>query len=195
MADYATALVKILRHEGVDIGDDGKPVLGGRIGLSDHPDDPGGATAYGIIRSVAKENGYAGPMKDIPFPLVKEIYRKRYWDFIHGDEIPDQEIAEEVFDTAVNCGATTAGGFLQRTLNAMNGGGQRWPDLLVDGYVGGKTIAALRKALNTAPYYHIIILRALDGLQVALYIGLAEKDAKYKSFIPGWLRVRSGVKD
>ena len=95
MADFDKAIPTILRHEGVELGPDLLPVPG-RTGYVNHPDDPGGETHYGITRKVALENGYAGPMRDIPYTRVLQIYRSRYWDELQGDEIPDQEIAQEL---------------------------------------------------------------------------------------------------
>jgi lysozyme family protein len=63
----------------------------------------------------------------------------------------------------------------------------------VDGVVGPGTITALKAALATAPYYRLCILRALDCLQGARYIELAEKDSKFETFMAGWLRTRVGV--
>src|SRR5690606_6723661 len=119
-------------------GLDGRPDPG-RTGYVNHPDDPGGETNFGVTRKVALENGYAGPMRDIPYTKVLDIYRRRYWDDLQGDEIPDQEIAEELFDTGVNCGMAVVKRFLQRTLNVLNAKGTKYPDLVVDGVVGPRT--------------------------------------------------------
>lgn len=194
MADFDRAILKILRHEGVKFGPDGRPDPG-RTGYVNHPDDPGGETNFGVTRKVALENGYAGPMRDIPYTKVLDIYRRRYWDDLQGDEMPDQEIAEEMFDTGVNCGMPVVKRFLQRTLNALNAKGTKYPDLVVDGMVGPRTIDALRRALAVAPWYRLCVLRALDSLQCVRYIELAERDSKFESFVPGWLRVRVGVRD
>lgn len=194
MAGFDQAVRKVLRHEGVEFGPDGRP-LPSRTGYVDHPDDPGGETNYGVTRNVALENGYAGSMRDIPYTKVLEIYRKKYWDDLRGDEIPDQEIAEELFDTGVNCGMPLVKRFLQRTLNVLNVKGTRYPDLVVDGVVGPKTLAMLNQALAVAPWYRLCLLRALDSLQCVRYIELAERDEKFESFMPGWLWARVGVRD
>lgn len=194
MADLAPALRKVLRHEGVEFLVNGEPVPG-RTGLVNHPDDPGGETNYGITRAEATANGWPGPMADIPFDLVRTIYRTRYWDKIRGDEIADQQIAEELFDTAVNCGVGTAVKFLQRTLNALNRRGERYDDVPTDGVLGTLTVRVLDEALAIAPWYRLVILRALDSLQCVRYIVLAESDPKFESFVPGWIRARVGVPD
>lgn len=192
MANFERAARKVLGHEGVRFDASGKPVPG-QTGYVNDPEDPGGETNYGITIGVAREYGYHGPMKDIPYSTVLDIYRRRYWDDIGGDFIPDQEIAEELFDTAVNCGQRVAKVFLQRTLNVLNKKGTRYPDLKVDGVVGTKTMDALKAALDVAPWYRLAILRALDSLQAVRYIELAERKEKFERFVPGWLRNRVGV--
>lgn len=194
MAEFVRAIQKVLRHEGVQFDAAGMPIPG-RTGYVDHPDDPGGETNYGITKAVARSYGYEGPMREIPYKTVLEIYRRQYWNEIRGDEIPDQEIAEELFDTGVNCGVGVAKPFLQRTLNVLNKKGVLWPDLVVDGVVGPKTVTVLVTALKSAPYYRLCILRALDSLQCVRYIELAEEKEKFETFMAGWLRTRVGVAD
>ena len=191
---FSRAIIVVLQHEGVTFNEDKLPVPG-KTGYVNHPDDPGGETNYGITRAVAVHNGYAGPMKDIPFWKVLTIYHDAYWKAIGADQVDDYEIAKELFDTAVNCGVRTSSLFLQRTLNVLNVKGTRYPDLVVDGKVGPATIETLKAALLRAPWNRLCILRALDSLQCVRYIELAEKNEKFESFVPGWLRVRVGVKD
>ena len=159
-----------------------------------NPDDPGGETNYGITRQEATDNGWTGDMHDIPFTLVCSIYKAQYWDKVMGDGISDQEIATEVFDTAVNCGTVVAVRFLQTVLNALNGKqSQRWPDLVTDGVMGNMTMFALNAALAYRPYMRLIILRAIDSLQCVLYLNLAKKNKKYKTFMSGWIGQRCGI--
>jgi lysozyme family protein len=192
MAQFTKAIHKVLRHEGVVFGPDALPVAG-KTGYVNHPDDPGGETNYGITLATARGAGYGGPMREIPYSVVLSIYRMLYWDRIHGDEIPDQEIAEEMFDTAVNCGVGTVAKFLQRTLNVLNDKGMRYADLAVDGSIGPTTLGTLEKALSLASWYRLCILRALDSLQCVRYIEIAERNPKFEVFMAGWLRNRVGL--
>jgi len=189
MAEFNQALRKVLRHEGVVFNDAGAVL---NTGYVDHPDDPGGETNWGIIVDVARAFGYLGPMRALPYSIVQAIYRRNYWDEIQGDVIPDQEIAEELFDTGVNCGMGTAIRFLQRTLNVLNVKATKYADIAVDGDFGEKSVAALKAALQVKPWYRTAILRTLDSLQCTYYITLAEKNEKFETFMPGWLRTRVG---
>jgi lysozyme family protein len=59
-------------------------------------------------------------------------------------------IAEELVDTGVNMGPAIAATMLQRSLNALNGQGKYYPDVVVDADVGPATIAALKAYLEQA---------------------------------------------
>lgn len=194
MADFELAVRKTLGKEGVRFDADGDPVVNG-TGYTFNPADPGGETNYGVTKNTAVAAGYLGDMIDIPFFWVRKIYRASYWDALHGDDIPDQEIAEEVFDIAVNMGVHQAGLFLQRTLNVLNNRGTKYPDVKADGAVGPATIAALTAALAISPWYRMVILRAIDALRAVRYIELAEANPKLEAFAPGWIRNRVGALD
>ncbi len=194
MADFDKAIQKVLRHEGVKFLEvDGHLVPDPEhTGYAHHVDDPGGMTNYGITRVAARANGYKGSMKEIPYDIVLRIYVRKYWVRVGADKIVDQEIAEELFDTAVNCGVSVAVAFLQRTLNVLNAKERRYLDLKVDSRFGPKTERTLRQCLEIAPWYKLCVLRALDSLQCVRYIDLAERHVKFESFMAGWLRTRVG---
>jgi len=84
-------------------------------GYSDDANDPGGKTRWGITEAVARENGYAGQMNDLPKVLAETIYRQSYWDVCHCDEIP-WPLNLYVFDAAVNQGVGAAARMLQIAL-------------------------------------------------------------------------------
>ena len=192
MADFDKALLRVLQHEGVHFDANGAPIPG-RTGYVNRADDPGGETNYGVTKATASTFGYAGSMVTIPYDVVRTIYKTLYWHELRGDEIPDQEIAEEMFDTGINCGVATVVMFLQRTLNVLNKKGILYPDIIADGVSGPGTIGALTAALKVQPWYRLCILRALDSLQCVRYIQLAEKDSKFETFLPGWLYNRVGT--
>ncbi|CUJ80982.1 glycoside hydrolase family 108 protein [Achromobacter sp. 2789STDY5608628] len=98
--DFYTAFDRLIGHEG---------------GYSNHPDDPGGETMWGITVAVARANGYAGAMCDLPRDAAKNIYRAQYWDKVRADSMPFS-VAFQVFDAAVNHGSGQAARFLQRAV-------------------------------------------------------------------------------
>jgi len=83
-----------------------EPILQIEGGYTDNPADSGGPTKYGITEHVARANGYQGPMQDLPESMAKSIYKLQYWDPLRLDDISalSSNVADELFDTAVNAG-------------------------------------------------------------------------------------------
>jgi lysozyme family protein len=165
-------------------------VLGKEAGFSDDPRDSGGRTKRGITEAVARAFGYAGPMNLLGFDQAKAIYRSRYWDALQLDQVASAApaVAGELFDTAVNQGTDQAATFLQRTLNVLNKEGSWYPDVKADGRIGSMTIAALREYVRRrGAEGQVVLLRALNALQGAFYVELAERRAKDEAFVYGWL--------
>lgn len=95
-------------------------------GYSCDPDDAGGETYLGISRKahpywggwkiidkIKKQYGTKNITKrlkenDELTYLAKNIYKNDYWNIFELDDIPSQDIAHQMFDTAVNCGASRA---------------------------------------------------------------------------------------
>jgi lysozyme family protein len=104
--NFTTAFEKLLGHEG---------------GYSDHKDDPGGKTRYGVTEAVAREVGYRGNMNELPLDLAKRIYKDRYWDAVRADELP-ASIRYPMFDAAVNSGPRQSIQWLQKALGVTTDG-------------------------------------------------------------------------
>ena len=115
---FQTALKRVLQHEG---------------GYVNHPSDPGGETNYGITKSVARQYGFKGSMKDIPMSIVEKIYKDQYWDAMSCDNF-EFAIAFHMFDAAVNHGLINARKLIQRAVNVKD-----------DGIIGSISLAAIRK--------------------------------------------------
>lgn len=96
-------------------------LLGHEGSYSDHASDPGGKTMWGISERVAREQGYAGDMRELPVDVAKKIYRAQYWDRVQADQLPDP-LRYPTFDAAVNSGVTQAVKWLQRAVGAVDDG-------------------------------------------------------------------------
>lgn len=166
-------------------------------GYANDPDDKGGETYAGISRKNFPSWlgwGIIDQLKSVPnFPgnleqnqtlnlEVKGFYKKCFWDILRLDQFASQPIATELFDLGVNCYTTTAAKFLQRSLNVLNNNGQLFPDLDVDGNIGGSTLAAL-PLCNPRD-----VLSCIVSLQGAYYIGICEKNHTQEKFMKGWVR-------
>lgn len=113
--NFLIAFDKLLGHEG---------------GYSNHPDDPGGKTRYGVTEAVAREVGYCGDMRELPLDLAQRIYKERYWDAVQAESLP-ADVRYIVFDGAVNSGVVQSAKWLQRACGVKD-----------DGVVGPQTIRA-----------------------------------------------------
>lgn len=98
-------------------------------GYANDKDDNGGETWKGIARkfhsswygwrivdkikaanpsaNVEKLNALLGSDQDLQRHVL-EFYKAEFWDIVHGDELNDQQIANMLFDSAVNIGNTPA---------------------------------------------------------------------------------------
>lgn len=162
-------------------------------GYANDPDDAGGETMYGITSAVARKNGWHGPMHELPLPLARQIYRDRYVRVPRFDDVVafDPVIGAELVDTGVNMGPARAAEFLQRWLNGFNDTGRRYPALFVDGRVGDITLGALRDFLAwRGAEGRRVLLRALNGVQAARYLEIAEARPSQRKFLFGWVAKR-----
>lgn len=160
---------------------------------TNNPKDSGGPTKWGITEKVARAWGYAGDMRELDRATAFRIYEALFWTALNGDRLEQLSplIAEEVVDTAVNQGVNRAVVSLQRCLNVLNLQGELYPDLKLDGGLGSKTLAALAAYLKHRE--EEALWKALNSLQGAFYIQLAESRAKDEEFVYGWLRHRVGA--
>jgi len=168
-------------------------LLGIEGDYADDPADSGGKTRFGITEAVARRHGYQGPMRELPAAAARAIYRADYWDAQSLDTVAmlSRRIAWELFDTGVNMGTSQAGEFLQMSLNAFNRQATDYPDIEVDGEIGPQTLDALTAFLKRrGKDGETVLLRALNALQGAAYIELAERREKDERFVFGWFLQR-----
>ncbi len=121
-------------------------------GFVNDPDDPGGATKYGVtigtMRALGLDTDRDGDVdvqdvRNLTWAQARSIFVDHYF---HGPKIGalPGPIQASVFDMYVNSGANAVK-ILQRLLNEM---GQR---VAVDGVIGPNTIAAAQSAYAAAP--------------------------------------------
>jgi len=165
-------------------------------GYSNDPDDAGGETYKGVARKfnptwdgwiiidnttnidTLKNN------KDLQ-ENVEVFYKAMYWDKFQGDLIPNQEIANELFDNAVNMGVNRSVTFLQKSLNVLNRNQKNYNDIIEDGIFGNNTLKTLHKYLNYDKPN--LILKVMNILQGAHYINYMKKSPSQEKYARGWL--------
>jgi lysozyme family protein len=161
MANFKKSLSKVFKHEGLDFNS--------RF-------DSGGQTRYGITEKVAKSFGL--DVKTLTKKQAEQIYKKSYWNPLNID-YTHQEVANTVFDFAVNAGVFNAGRVFQRALNLLNVVLQTenktkilFEELKIDGLIGTKTKSAYQKLfLSDIPP----LIAAINGLRFEYYESLNKK--------------------
>ncbi len=135
VTNFANSLKLVLAHEG---------------GYVNHPRDPGGATNKGVTQSVydayrAIKGLKKRSVRNIETAEVNAIYKTRYWDLAHCDELP-AGIDYATFDYAVNSGVGKSVKDLQRTVNEFGPKqiASVFKPLKVDGVIGDDTIEAVK---------------------------------------------------
>ena len=165
-------------------------------GYVNHPADRGGPTRWGITESVARRHGYTGDMRSLPRTEAASIYKRIYWlaPNFSGVAAFAPALAEELFDTGINMGVGVAADFLQRGLNALNRNGDDYPDLNRDRKIGPTTLTALKAFLGKRGRKNgeAVLIKAVEALQGARYLELAEARQSQEAFVYGWLAHRIG---
>jgi len=161
-----------------------------------HPDDRGGPTRWGVTQAVARASGYQGHMRNYPRSEAFKVYQRKYWVRPGFSKVAvySPRVAAELFDTGINMGPGVASGFLQRSLNVLNRRGRDYKDLTVDRQIGNATLTAMQRYLRRRGDVvgEDVLMKALESLQGARYIALAERRERNESFVFGWLRTRIG---
>jgi len=161
--DFNRAFDLLMTHEG---------------GFSNHPDDPGGATMYGVTQatynSFRKTKGRAQQtVRNITHAEAREVYETLYWKAAGCDKLP-WPVSYITFDAAVNSGPKRAVGWTQSGLR-----------LKADGAVGPNTIAAAQRVVQEGDGK--ALLDILDQ-RVAFLARLVQSKPSQAAFLLGWWR-------
>lgn len=192
MADFKTAYSNTMKIEG---------------GYAHDKDDYGGETWKGISRKnwplwdgwaivdsfknlykpEASQHNFDGfesaLYQSIPLQQkVLEFYKKNFWDILHLDEVANQAIAEEMFDTGVNMSTDRAAEFLQRALNATNRNQKDYSNISVDAKIGKATMTVLNQ--HPRPKQILILLNCQQGCR---YMDITERNETQEKFMTSWL--------
>lgn len=165
-------------------------------GLSMDPEDSGNWTGGKIGVGLLKGSKYgvsaaSHPNLDIAnltLDDAKGIYVSEYWGPLHCDEIPNEQVANKLFDMAVNTSAPfnpqTAVKILQRAINFLEPGEVDSP-LKTDGDIGPVTLGYIKKWCSKDPE---ALFEAMNGEQYAYYKACEYTDPIKKKFGWGWMK-------
>jgi lysozyme family protein len=160
--NYNEALKAILKHEG---------------GFVNHPRDPGGMTNLGVTKKVweewVKHPVDEKAMRALTPELVSPMYKKKYWDAVKGDELPDG-LDYLMFDFAINAGPGRAIKTMQKAIGTTP-----------DGAIGPKTMQSLKEMNPTQ------LIEKFSTEKESFYRSLPT----FQTFGKGWLRRVAEAKD
>jgi len=156
-------------------------------GFSDHANDRGGKTKYGITEAVW--NNYWKKKNQVPPSRIEsitrqqadEIYFSEFWTAPKINLIAEiaPEIAVHLFDASVNHGQTTAVRLLQKACNFLGA------SLTVDGKIGAKTLAEVHRL---AIKYDTALENSFRFQRAKYYEAIVSKDATQRVFLRGWMK-------
>ena len=170
MAEYKSAFNKTIGSEGGYVND---------------PSDPGGETYKGVARKInskwdgwqtidilKRQNGFPANLdKDTDLQnAINDFYRVNFWDRIKGDHISNQDIAESIFDFAVNAGVATSASLAQMVV-----------EVTPDGVIGPNSINAIN-AYNPDHF-----LAAFTVAKIARYVTIVKKRPTSRKYFYGWV--------
>ena len=142
------------------------------------PGDRGGQTYAGIARNFHPD-WHGWPFidrKEIPpTVVVREFYRREFWDRMRCDELPSK-IAAHLFDFGVNAGVRTAVRLAQIVAGATP-----------DGVIGPRTVAALQ-AMSEAEFE-----MAYTIAKISRYAEIVNRDRSQSKFLLGWINRTLGA--
>lgn len=175
MSTFERAIPHILKHEG---------------GWVNHPNDPGGATNFGVsLRFLADYPNVgdfdgdgdvdAQDIKNMTVEQAMMIYKMFWWDKFGYGRINDQTIATKVLDLSVNMGSVRAHKLLQAALNKAFS-----LRLTVDGILGNASISTINAAMDGDQEQ--TLLTAYCDEAWGFYQRLIAGNPKFKVFEKGW---------
>lgn len=144
--------------------------------FTNHPDDRGKATKYGITQRFVDSIGLEGwDVETLSLTQAEDIYFVQFWTKLKADQLP-AVVAWCYLDAAVNHGQNMAGELVQKGLG-MN-------HLEIDGIVGSKT---RRHARYTASYGEIMkFWKRYRAERIDFYFDIAAGDSSQRAFLEGW---------
>jgi lysozyme family protein len=163
-------------------------VLAHEGGFIDHPNDKGGATAYGIsLRFLRVLPDIAGDIdgdghvdlndvKGMTKSHAKAFYHEYFWRHYRLGEVRQPAVAVKALNLYVNMRGKTAALVLQRAVNDCRYGEQ----INEDGIAGSATLAAL----NSCKPEHLV--PCIQWRQWQVYKAIVDNDSSQRTFIRGW---------
>lgn len=164
MSDFEFAVKYVLDNEG---------------GYSNDPNDPGGATNFGItagdLARWRKKPVTASDVQNMSVVEAENIYRSFYWDPLSCDGVNSKAISTAIFDTGVLYGISTSGKYAQRVCASLA------QPVKIDGVIGPMSLKALN-SVDDSKFIHGMYDLIIDHIDA-----LVDANNRLKKFQAGWV--------
>lgn len=170
-ASFKVAYELVLAHEGGYVND---------------PQDPGGETYRGVARKIwgnwegwtnvdlqKQRPGFPANLeKDLQLQEhIASFYEVNFWSRIRGNEFDNQEVANSIFDFAVNAGVSTSASLAQMVVGEK-----------ADGVIGPDSLTAINRHDTE------LFLASFTLAKIARYVSIVKKRPTSQKFFYGWVR-------
>jgi lysozyme family protein len=126
--------------------------------------------------------------------LVIQFYNSEFWEKLLLDQIKEQDIAAELFDTAINQASVKAVKSFQEALNLLNNNQKHYSDIVIDGHIGPGTLKAYAAYMLTSNFpgrsteRNIrTLLKVMNGLQFERYTEICRDHPDQEVYFYGWM--------
>lgn len=154
--------------------------LGIEGGYSDHKNDRGGATKYGITVSTLTRHRKGWVTKEdvnnLSLEEAKRIYEKDYWHYMRLGEVKSETVQLILFDVGVNRGPDASIRNLQVVLRRYYR-----KQIAVDGIMGPQTLSAMDDVDTDSLARKLIQSVQLD------YVEIVKRNPPQAVFLKGWI--------
>lgn len=151
-------------------------LIGIEGGYVDDPVDRGGETKFGISKRAYPNVD----IKNLTLEDAKQIYWNDFWNPLLLAQCNWYQHKLEIFEQAVNFGKWRATIHVQQALHFLGR-----TDILADGVMGPKTMAALNELKHEKA---VIFLKIMNGLQFSFYLEIVKARESQKRFFVGWIK-------
>lgn len=149
-------------------------------GFVNDPNDPGGATKYGITKKtyelfIGREVEII-EMKHLTLDVAKEIYFKNYWIPLSCEYLENFSVAYCIFNTGVLHGLVAAAKTSQRVASIHSG-----TSIKIDGIIGNQTVKILN-LIQPKIFLKLFHKQLLERIETLVF-----NNPKLEKFKNGWL--------
>jgi lysozyme family protein len=153
-------------------------------GFSNHPNDRGGVTKYGITltlyQKIVNPNATASDLQAISSNDARQFYKAQFFYKNKIEQLPEG-IWDIVFDMCVNHGPKNAFSIMQMCFRRL---GQKCS---LDGATGPETIAAATTLAGTTQASLNALRMALMAERIGFYAAIIQRKPDQKVFASGWM--------